>query len=154
MLNLRLREGLKLILHIFLWIATEAEKAVKVRLSSINGFKSTGFLEIFYNGTWGTVCKHHFFIDDARVVCRQLGYTEETSFGTLYGNGTNTGPIWLDNVDCRGKESTIAACEHNGWGNNSCSHKDDIGVTCHDGKFMYSVVSIDVRIILFSPFCK
>lgn len=36
--------------------------------------KSEGRLEIFYNGTWGTVCDDQFKESTADLVCNGLGY--------------------------------------------------------------------------------
>ena len=111
-----------------------------------------GLLQVFYNGTWGTVCEHNFLNMDARVVCRQLNYTDQIEYGTLYSNGTESGPIWLDNVKCNGQESTIAACQHNGWGINSCNHKNDIGITCYDSTFVPSTVLLYVQYFSFQTY--
>ena len=89
-----------------------------------------GRVEILHNGAWGTVCDVGWDLQDATVVCRQLGYG--TAVGALgraaYGEGS--GPIWYGNVDCSGSEANLAQCAHNGLGVHNCGHHQDAGVIC------------------------
>lgn len=50
-----------------------------VRLSGSGNCRSRGRVEIFHDGEWGTVCGRSLSwdINDANVVCRQLGFPRE-----------------------------------------------------------------------------
>ena len=82
------------------------------------------------NAQWGTICDDNWDIQDARVVCRQLGYLDAVaaSLSTYYGQGT--GSIWLNNVKCNGNESNLFACIHGGIGSHNCGHDQDVSVEC------------------------
>ena len=87
-------------------------------------------MEIYYRGSWGTVCDDLWDINDARVVCRQLGYPSAVSAPHRAFFGQGSGRIWLDNVQCQGNESSIVNCRHPSWGVHDCGHREDASVVC------------------------
>ncbi|KAL9961181.1 hypothetical protein ACROYT_G030079 [Oculina patagonica] len=91
---------------------------------------TTGRVEVYYDGQWGTVCDNAWDINDANVVCRQLGYQQASRAFRGATHGQGTGPIWMDDVACSGSESHIYDCRHRGWGNNDCTHNQDASVEC------------------------
>uniref|UniRef100_A0A8C5IQ12 Lysyl oxidase homolog n=1 Tax=Junco hyemalis TaxID=40217 RepID=A0A8C5IQ12_JUNHY len=105
---------------------------IQLRLAGQKRKHNEGRVEVFYSGEWGTVCDDDFSIHAANVVCRELGYVEAVSWlpSSKYGKGE--GKIWLDNVHCTGKESSLAACGSNGWGVSDCKHTEDVGVVCSE----------------------
>ncbi|XP_065913209.1 scavenger receptor cysteine-rich domain-containing group B protein-like isoform X2 [Dysidea avara] len=88
-----------------------------------------GRVEVCHNGEWGTVCDDSWSISDGIVACHQLGYSfVRVTTSAFFGQGT--GAIWLDNLSCRGSETRLIDCNHNGFGIHDCFHSEDAGLVC------------------------
>ena len=103
---------------------------IAVRLQGPFAKSGVGRVEIFYKGKWGTVCDDYWNLNNAKVVCRQLGFPGAKTALQGYYVPDGTGQIWLDDVTCFGSEQFIGNCLHREWGSHDCGHNEDAGVQC------------------------
>ncbi|KAL4219354.1 scavenger receptor [Mactra antiquata] len=103
--------------------------------------RAEGRVEVYHNGTWGTVCDDQVDRNFAKVICRELGYpTDNVAVRKEAFFGAGSGQIWLDDVHCVGDESTLDNCNYRVWGTNNCGHNEDASVICQ-------VPSVQIRLV-------
>ncbi|NWT36691.1 C163A protein, partial [Chroicocephalus maculipennis] len=90
----------------------------------------SGRVEIWHQGSWGTVCDDSWDVADANVVCRQMGCGSAVSALSEAAFGEGTGPIWLEKVHCKGTELSLWECPAKPLFGKNCDHKEDAAVNC------------------------
>ncbi|XP_044028133.1 T-cell differentiation antigen CD6-like isoform X2 [Siniperca chuatsi] len=94
--------------------------------------RCAGRVEVWRNGSWGTVCDDQWDLRDADVVCAQLGCGYAISVTGQGGSfPPGRGPVHLDELNCTGKEENLWACPA-AQDESDCGHKEDAGVVCSE----------------------
>lgn len=90
------------------------------------------------------------FIPHQRAVnhCTEWGAVIKC-FTLLLRHFTATGPIWLDDISCKGTENYLVACGFKDWGITDCTHKEDVGVICETGSMYLNLCLIAALHALF-----
>ena len=100
-----------------------------------------GRLEVYHDNEWGTVCDDFFWRRDAKVACKQMGYTGAEAYLTDVAVAPDR-RFWLDDVNCIGNEAKLTECFYNSnvrnsssrtspqWGIANCIPAEQVGVRC------------------------
>ncbi|NXJ84372.1 C163A protein, partial [Trogon melanurus] len=104
--------------------------AVELRLAA-GGGPCAGRVEVKLRGQWGTVADEKWDMEEAEVVCRQLGCgSAGAAFPARARFSEVDSPINLALVDCAGDEAALWDCEIRGWGPYNITHGFDTAVIC------------------------
>ncbi|NXQ67649.1 C163A protein, partial [Quiscalus mexicanus] len=102
-------------------------------LRLVNGNDCAGRVEVFYNGTWGSVCSNHMSLLTAATMCKHLGCGDGGGIATDFKYGRGSGPTWLDHIECTEEHSSLWQCQSDPWDPQSCSNRaEETHITCTD----------------------
>ncbi|XP_010123402.1 PREDICTED: soluble scavenger receptor cysteine-rich domain-containing protein SSC5D-like, partial [Chlamydotis macqueenii] len=92
--------------------------------------RCAGRVEVLHEEQWGSVCHDEWDLNDAQVVCKQLGCGDAVlaPIAAKFGRGLDT--IWLDDVNCTGEEAALSECPARPWGDHNCYHGEDASAVC------------------------
>ncbi|CAG9858649.1 unnamed protein product [Phyllotreta striolata] len=112
----------------------EIEPKVPIRLLGGNS-ETEGRLQLKVDGQWGTVCNYGWTMENAALVCQQLGYVLNPDDWNLERNeipsAGATERVILSNVQCDPFDLDILKCRAERDFENSCDHDNDVGVRCY-----------------------
>lgn len=99
---------------------------------------------------WSVLCSEGFDDNDARVVCRQLGFNNgralaQGSFGKMYGRYIRA------NIDCQGTEDSILNCTYDKF--RQCQKDNFLGygaVSCYNGSLSQGETLYEAAVL---PLC-
>ena len=97
---------------------------------------SQGRVEVFFHGTWGTVCGFYWDLKDANVVCSLLGFPGALLALTSPAIGRwdpDQRKSWFNGVSCVGNEKSLTMCDHRGL-TSYCYGREDAYVACITGE--------------------
>ncbi|NWY50307.1 C163A protein, partial [Chionis minor] len=102
-------------------------------LRLVNGNDCAGRLEVFYNGTWGSICSNHMSQLTAITVCKHLNCGDGGEIARDFKYGRGSGPTWLDHIECTEQHSSLWQCQSDPWDPQSCDNRaEETHISCTD----------------------
>ena len=91
-----------------------------------------GLVQVYANSTWVWVCADQWGKQAADVACRMMEFDGSTASFLEYENEIKMEVrLWLNNIKCTGKESTLLLCHHGiSVESQNCKGKRKAGVKC------------------------
>ncbi|XP_043802485.1 uncharacterized protein LOC122720083 isoform X3 [Apis laboriosa] len=113
-------------------ICTVQNLDYEIRLAG-SDYDNEGRVEVKILGIWGQVCDDGFGMIDADVICKELDFVLgalEVKPGGFYGNMDPSTRFMVDQLRCRGNETSLRECDFEGWGVHDCQPEEAVGIVC------------------------
>ncbi|OXB69869.1 UNVERIFIED_CONTAM: hypothetical protein H355_014559, partial [Colinus virginianus] len=120
-----------------------------LRLGNSDG--CSGRLQVFYNGTWESVCSNSMSAHTVPLVCKELGCGDGGSLDASIRYGRVNGTAWLDHVQCGESNSSFWQCPSDPWELQPYDDvRDEAYITCNDPILRYVTASriVSVPVII------
>ncbi|CAM4456964.1 unnamed protein product, partial [Caretta caretta] len=105
-------------------------------LRLVSDSNCAGRLEVFYNGTWGSVCSNQMSGVTPAIVCKQLNCGDGGQIARDFEYGPGSGPTWLDHVACSEQHSSLWQCPSEPWDPKSCDNRaEETHISCTEWRF-------------------
>ncbi|KAK3588525.1 hypothetical protein CHS0354_014235 [Potamilus streckersoni] len=114
-------------------VKCSSEKPVETVIVRLRGgrTKYEGNVVVTKDGRSGYMCDDEWDDNDARVICRMLGFQGGKAYSGSHFRVTATvSGIILDDVQCTGNEPSLSQCSHKPWGQHDCTDSEYAGVGC------------------------
>ncbi|KAG5876780.1 hypothetical protein JTB14_038406 [Gonioctena quinquepunctata] len=97
--------------------------------------RNEGRVEVKAFGKSGYICDDQFGIQDANVICKELGFhlgAAEVRGQSYFAKDLkeNQTVYMMDDLDCFGNETTLLNCGFAGWGVHNCRDQEIAGIVC------------------------
>ncbi|CAM5081554.1 unnamed protein product [Natator depressus] len=104
-------------------------------LRPVSNHGCAGRLEVFYNGTWGSVCSNQMSGVTPAIVCKQLNCGDRGQVARDLAYGAGSGPTWLDHVACSEQHRSLWQCPSGIWKQQSCDNRaEETHISCSGEK--------------------
>ena len=124
------------VLIIFSQAASTKSRKYQVR-RDVADSDSIGYLEVFHNHSWYSVCADRISVNIANVICTQMGFDGAIAFGDIGMKITvpYEEQLKLSNLTCSGVERTIGECNHTShWETGPCYGRRIASLMCRGRK--------------------
>ncbi|KAL9983471.1 hypothetical protein ACROYT_G005651 [Oculina patagonica] len=97
----------------------------------VDDYISEGIVQVEQEGKWGYICPSKWTRANSYVLCGQLGFPNAEELESYTETIQDSEPVyWLDQVTCKGWESSIVSCDHAGWVRHRCEGGQALKIKC------------------------
>lgn len=90
-----------------------------------------GVVQVEHEEKWGYICPSNWTFVNSYVLCGQLGFPNAERLESYSETVHDVDPVyWLEQVTCKGWESSIVSCNHAGWARHQCEGRRAVKLKC------------------------